>query len=308
MVRRAAWCPRPGGRYRRRPEAAMQRFGTAWRRRRPARAGYRWVSFTTDYGTSDGFVAICKGVLATLAPDTPVIDVSHQIPPQQVRRGAAVLAQAVPWLPPAVHLAVVDPGVGTDRRGIVVVTDRGVLVGPDNGLLLPAADALGGATAAYALTEPAFQLPEVSRTFHGRDVFAPAAAHLCRGVDPARLGPPVPLADLTRLPPPHVRTDAGVLAADVLSVDAFGNVQLAATAADLAAAALPARVTVGTRTASRPAVTGRTFADAEPGGLVVLADSAGHAAVAVNGGSAAAELGLADGDRVTVSAEETGSR
>ena len=264
--------------------------------------GYRWVSFTTDYGTSDGFVAMCKGVLARIAPEVRVIDVSHQVPPQRVRRGAAVLAQAVPWLPEAVHLAVVDPGVGTDRRGIAVLTGRGVLVGPDNGLLLPAADALGGATAAYALTEPAFQLPEVSRTFHGRDVFAPVAAYLCRGVGAARLGPPVPLADLRRLPPPQVAVSPGRLRAEVLAVDSFGNVQLAATADELAAAGLPRRVTIGTPAGGRPAVTGRTFADAEPGGLLVLADSAGHAAVAVNGGNAAAELGVTDGDAVTVDA------
>ena len=261
---------------------------------------YRWVSFTTDYGTSDGFVAACKGVLATIAPEVRVIDVSHHVPPQHVRRGAAVLAQAVPWLPPAVHLAVVDPGVGTDRRGVAVVTARGVLVGPDNGLLIPAAEALGGATTAHALTEPVYHLPEVSSTFHGRDVFAPVAGHLCRGVDPVRLGPPVAVADLRRLPPPRVVVAPGRLRAEVLAVDTFGNVQLAATAADLAAAGLPADVTVHTGETARAARTGRTFADAEPGALVVLADSAGHAAVAVNGGSAAAALGIRDGDLVTV--------
>ena len=258
------------------------------------------MSFTTDYGTADGFVAACKGVLATVAPDVRVIDVSHQVPPQRVRRGAAVLAQAVPWLPPAVHLAVVDPGVGTDRRGVAVVTARGLLVGPDNGLLLPAADALGGATAAYELTQPEWQLAQVSSTFHGRDVFAPVAGHLCRGLDPARLGPPVPVGDLHRLPAPRVEVGRGRLVAEVLAVDTFGNLQLAATAADLAAAALSPAVTVQAGGISRAARTGRTFADAGPGGLVVLADSAGQAAVAVDGGSAAAELGVGDGDPVTV--------
>ena len=280
----------------------MLRFVTAQWRRRPGSTGLRWVSLTTDYGTADGFVAICKGVLATIAPDVVVIDVSHQVPPQDVRRGAAVLAQAVPWLPPAVHLAVVDPGVGTDRRGVAVVTPRGVLVGPDNGLLIPGADALGGATAAYALREPAFQLPEVSWTFHGRDVFAPVAAHLCRGVDPARLGPAVPPDQLHRLPAPRVDVTGGTLRADVLSVDTFGNVQLAATAADLTASGLGAAVTVGTGDATRRATVGHTFADAEPGGLVLLVDSAGQVSIAVNGGSAAAELRARDGDLVTVEA------
>ncbi|HST63726.1 MAG TPA: SAM-dependent chlorinase/fluorinase [Mycobacteriales bacterium] len=166
---------------------------------------YDWVSFTTDYGTVDGFVAACKGVLAARAPAVRVIDVTHQVPAQDVRRGAAVLAQTVPWLPPAVHLGVVDPGVGTDRRGIAVVTARGILVGPDNGLLPPAADALGGITATYELADPAYHLPRVSTTFHGRDVFAPVTARLCLGLDPAALGPPVP--DPVRLPEPVYTVD-----------------------------------------------------------------------------------------------------
>jgi len=277
---------------------------------------YGWVSFTTDYGTADGFVAACKGVIATISPATRVIDVTHEVPARDVRRGAAVLAQAAPWLPPAVHLAVVDPGVGTDRRGVALRTPRGVLVGPDNGLLVPAAEALGGIEGAYVLTEPGFQLPEVSRTFHGRDVFAPAAAHLCRGVDPARLGPPVAANDLRRLPDPRVEVGDGSLRAEVLTVDAFGNVQLAATAADLAAAGLVpgAAVTVsrsgptgaadaadfGERAWS--ASVGATFADAAAGELLVLVDSAGHVAVAVNGANAAAALGVRDGDELLMCA------
>lgn len=254
---------------------------------------YRWVSFTTDYGTTDGFVAAVKGVLAGIAPDAGIIDVTHQVPPQDVRRGAAVLAQTVPWLPPAVHLAVVDPGVGTRRRGIAVVAPRGVLVGPDNGLLPPAADALGGITAAYELADPAYHLPVVSATFHGRDVFAPVTAHLCTGLDPGRLGPPA--ADLVRLPTPTVHSGPGELRAEVLAVDGFGNVQLAAT--DLGG--LTGRV----RVLGEPATVGRTFADAPAGGLVVLADSAGYVAVAVNRGDAAARLGVGPGDVVEIRAD-----
>jgi S-adenosyl-L-methionine hydrolase (adenosine-forming) len=253
-----------------------------------------WVSFTTDYGTADGFVAACKGVLAARAPAVRVIDVTHDVPPQDVRRGAAVLAQTVPWLPPAVHLAVVDPGVGTARRGVAVVAGRGVLVGPDNGLLVPAAEALGGVTAAYELADPAYFLPEVSATFHGRDVFAPVAAHLCLGLDPARLGPPV--RDLVRLPAPVVHTRPGELRAEVATVDGFGNVQLAATTGDLDAAGLAGAVVAG----GLPARTGRTFGDVPDGGLVVFADSAGRLAVAVNRGDAAALLGVRPGDVVTI--------
>lgn len=251
---------------------------------------YRWVSFTTDYGTLDGFVAAVKGVIAGIAPDVTVIDVTHQVPPQDVRRGAAVLAQTAPWLPPAVHLAVVDPGVGTRRRGLAVVAARGLLVGPDNGLLLPAADALGGLTAAYELVDPMYRLAEVSATFHGRDVFAPAAAHLCLGLDPARLGPAV--ADPVRLPAPTVHIGPDGVRAEVLSVDGFGNVQLAAT--DLGGLTERVRVQDG------PATVGRTFADVPAGELVVLADSAGYVVIAVNRGNAAARLGVEPGDVVEI--------
>ena len=267
---------------------------------------YRWVSFTTDYGTADGFVAACKGVLAARAPGATVIDVTHQIPARDVRRGAGVLAQTAPWLPPAVHLAVVDPGVGTDRRGIAVVTGRGVLVGPDNGLLLPAADALGGVTAAYELTDPAFHLPSVSATFHGRDVFAPVTAALCTGLDPARLGAGVDPAGLVRLPRPTVHTGPGTLRAEVLSVDGFGNVQLAATAADLAAAGLSGEVDIRTDAGTTPARTGRTFADVPVGAPVLITDSAGQIAVAVNRGDAAALLRMAPGQVVTVRSRPSG--
>jgi S-adenosylmethionine hydrolase len=253
---------------------------------------YRWVSFTTDYGTLDGFVAAVKGVIAGIAPDVTVIDVTHQVPPQDVRRGAAVLAQTAPWLPPAVHLAVVDPGVGTGRRGIAVVAARGVLVGPDNGLLLPAAEALGGVTAAYELADPAYRLAEVTATFHGRDVFAPAAAHLCLGLDPARLGPPV--TDPVRLREPTVQVGPGEVRAEVLSVDGFGNVQLAATQLG--------GLTGAVRVQGRAATVARTFADVPAGELVVLADSAGQVAVAVNRGSAAARLGVEPGDVVEIRA------
>ena len=257
---------------------------------------YRWVSFTTDYGTLDGFVAAVKGVIAGIAPDVTVIDVTHQVPAQDLRRGAAVLAQTAPWLPAGVHLAVVDPGVGTRRRGIAVVAGRGVLVGPDNGLLLPAADALGGMSAAYELVDPAYRLPEVSATFHGRDVFAPAAAHLCLGLEPARLGPPV--ADPVRLREPAVHFGPDEVRAEVLSVDGFGNVQLAAT--DLGGLAGAVRVQDG------PATVGRTFADVPDGELVVLPDSAGYVAIAVNRGSAAARRGVEPGDVVEIRPADAG--
>ncbi|MEV0004552.1 SAM-dependent chlorinase/fluorinase [Micromonospora sp. NPDC050980] len=252
------------------------------------------VSLTTDYGLSDGFVAACHGVLARLAPAARVIDVTHLVPPADVRRGATVLAQTVPYLPPGVHVGVVDPGVGTERRGVALATPGGLLVGPDNGLLLPAAEALGGVTGAVELTNPEWLAPTVSRTFHGRDVFVPVAARLALGAPLSGAGPAVDPAALVRLPEPVVRADAGGFTAEVLTVDHFGNVQLAAPGALLDG--LPARV----RVSGRVAVHGRTFSDAEPGGLVVYVDSAGLVAVAVRTGHAAGVLDVAPGDVIAV--------
>ncbi|WP_018785934.1 S-adenosyl-l-methionine hydroxide adenosyltransferase family protein [Micromonospora sp. CNB394] len=252
------------------------------------------VSLTTDYGLADGFVAACHGVLARLAPAVRVIDVSHLIPPADVRRGAAVLAQTVPYLPWGVHVAVVDPGVGTARRGVALAAPGGLLVGPDNGLLIAAAEALGGVTAAVELTNPEWLGPSVSRTFHGRDVFAPVAARLALGAPPAGAGPAVDPGALVRLPEPVVRAEPGGLRAEVLTVDHFGNVQLAAPGALLDG--LPSRLLVN----GHEAVHGRTFGDAEPGTLVVYVDSAGRVAVAVNTGRAADTLHTAPGDVVTI--------
>jgi S-adenosylmethionine hydrolase len=250
---------------------------------------YDWISLTTDYGLDDGFVAACRGVIARIAPDVRVIDVTHAVPPQRIRHGATVLAQVVPFLPESVHVAVVDPGVGTARRAVVVVAGRGLLVGPDNGLLLPAAAALGGVKTAYELVESEYRLPVVSATFHGRDVFSPAAAHLALGVAPEAFGPPV--TDLVRLPDPTVVILPGKLVTEVLGVDHFGNVQLAAHFTDLAAASIagPAFIHCGQRTLQ--VTLGRTFADVPTGAAVLYRDSAGRLALAINGGSAAAVLG-----------------
>jgi S-adenosylmethionine hydrolase len=261
---------------------------------------YDWISFTTDYGIDDGFVGVCEGVVARIAAGPRVIHISHTVPPQDVRRGAAVLAQSVPYLPPAVHLAVVDPGVGTDRKGVVVVTSQGVLVGPDNGLLMPAAELLGGVRAAYELIEPAYRLSTVSATFHGRDVFAPAAAHLATGVPAERLGPPVDPAALVRLPEPETSVEAGKLSTEIRYIDTFGNIQLAATGADLDASGAVLGTTAHANLNGRSvkATVGRTFADTIRDGLIVYVDSGGRVALAVNGGSAAGDFGGRIGDPV----------
>lgn len=255
---------------------------------------YRIVSLTTDYGTADGFVAACHGVILVTAPRARILDITHQVPPGDIRRGATVLAQTVGHLPPGVHVAVVDPGVGTTRRPIAVEAGESILVGPDNGLLIPAADALGGARLAMALTNSELHRHPTSHTFHGRDIFAPVAAALLTGTTPGELGDPVRVTDLVRLPDPLVRNGPDGLHSEVLTVDRFGNLQLAATTDLLTERG--ERLWVN----EFPAVRADMFAAAGMGELVVLTDSAGHIAVAVNGGSAAEQLRLAAGDTVTL--------
>lgn len=257
--------------------------------------GYDWISLTTDYGLHDGYVAVCHGVIGRLAPAVRVIDITHLVPPGDVLRGAEVLAQTVAQLPPAVHVAVVDPGVGTSRRGIAVRTPGGLLVGPDNGLLPPAADALGGVSGVVELSNPDWLAPEVSRTFHGRDVFAPVAARLASGAPLAGAGPALDPAGLVRLPQPELRTGADWIDAAVATVDHFGNVQLAAAPAMLDR--LGPVIRIGGATARR----GGTFGDVPPGDLVVHVDSADRVAVALNGGRAADVLGVVPGDRLRLS-------
>jgi S-adenosyl-L-methionine hydrolase (adenosine-forming) len=265
-------------------------------------AGYGFVSFLTDYGVDDGFVAACHGVLLSRASSVRVIDITHTVPPGNVRRGAAVLAQTLTWLPPAVHVAVVDPGVGTERRAIAVATPTAVLVGPDNGLLSWAWPALGGAQAAMLLNASTSLVRQVSHTFHGRDIFTPAAAALAIGADLRDLGQPLDITSLVRLPEPRSSVQPGVIEAEVVTIDRYGNVQLAATASQLQAAGFGVGMDVVVQTASTEygARTGHTFASVERGRLVVLEDSAGHLAVASNRDSAARILHVSDGDVIIV--------
>jgi S-adenosyl-L-methionine hydrolase (adenosine-forming) len=267
-------------------------------------AGYDWITFTSDYGLEDNFVGVCHGVMARVAPEARVLDVSHGVAAQDVRHGALVLAQAVPYLPRAVHLAVVDPGVGTGRGMVAVEAGGQALVGPDNGLLVWAAEALGGVDRVHALQEPAYRLEPVSRTFHGRDVFAPAAAHLATGLDPARLGPEVDPGSLVRLERAVARVDGDRVAGSVVAVDHFGNLALDLRRGDLERAGLAAgdlvEVRVGGRAHRVPVA--ETFASVAAGELVLHEDSFGSLAVAVNQGRAADRLGARPGDQVEIAA------
>jgi S-adenosylmethionine hydrolase len=264
------------------------------------RAG--WVGFLSDYGLSDGFVGVCHGVIATLAPTVRIIDVCHDVPPGDLRRGAALLAQAAPYMPAGVLLAVVDPTVGTKRRGLVVQAGRSCLVGPDNGLLLPAARALGGVSAAYEITAAEVMRQPVSATFHGRDVFAPVAAHLASGLAPARVGPVVQVEDLVQLAEPVARLTAHRLEGEVLTVDHFGNVQTSLSAALLRAGGLSEgeQLRLHCRTGEVRLPFNRTFADVQDSEPVGYIDSAGLFALALNGKSASERYDLRPGDPVAL--------
>lgn len=268
---------------------------------------FRYLSFLTDYGLEDGFVAACHGVAARIAPHASIIDVTHLVPPGDIRRGAAVLAQTVPYLPPAVHVAVVDPGVGTARRGVAVAAGDSVFVGPDNGLLSWAVTASGGAAHAVSLTNRELWLADVTATFHGRDVFMPVAAHVAAGAELAGAGAEIDAADLVTLPAPERLIRDSVAEGEVLTVDRFGNVQLTITASDAAEIGLSSGGTALVRCGHHQLTVPfrDMFGAVAPGELVAYSDSAGLVSIAVNGGDAAQRLGLPPGARVSIAAATT---
>jgi S-adenosyl-L-methionine hydrolase (adenosine-forming) len=271
----------------------------------------RPIAFLSDFGLDDEFVGICHGVIASISPHSRIVDLSHAVPPRDAFRGALLLADAVPYMPAdAVYLAVVDPGVGTARLDLAVATGGGqAMVGPNNGLLSLAWERLGGAVAAVEIASPDVVLSPVSNTFHGRDVFAPAAAHLARGWGLEALGPAVDLASLVRLRGPEPDVEAGRIECEVLAVDRFGNVQLGARPAHLAAAGLDRaeRLAVDLPAGEAEAKRAATFGDVRAGQLAALFDARGWLALAVNGGHAGAALGLLPGDRVGILAPWDGA-
>jgi S-adenosyl-L-methionine hydrolase (adenosine-forming) len=261
------------------------------------------LTFLTDYGLEDGFVAACHGAVARIAPSARVIDITHLVPPGDVRRGAAVLAQTIAYMPPAVHVAVVDPSVGTARRAIAVQAGEGILVGPDNGLLSWAIAAQGGAQRAIQLTNGELWLHPVSPTFHGRDIFMPVAAHLAAGTALTSTGTEIDVGDLVTLPAPTSRVNDSEAEGEVMSVDRFGNVQLSIPAAAAGRLGIsfgtPVVVRCGRRQLTVPYL--ETFAAVAPGEIVAFTDSAGLISLAVSAGDAAEQLGLPPGAHVRLS-------
>ena len=272
------------------------------------------VSLLTDYGIDDEFVGVCHGVILSIAPQARIVDVTHGIPRHDVRRGAVTLRNALPYLPDGVHVAVVDPQVGTERRALALrCADGTLLVGPDNGVLSLAWDRAGGIDIAVDVTRSRHRREPVSATFHGRDVFAPVAAHLATGAEVADAGDPVDPDTLERIAVPHPLTeDDGTLVAHVVTIDGYGNVALDVSHDHLAGTGLllggvvelevaagdagGAAVRLGGGRIAAPFVS--AFADVDPGETIVYEDAYRTLAIAVNRGHAAAELGLAPDDEV----------
>jgi S-adenosylmethionine hydrolase len=261
-----------------------------------------FVTFLSDFGLKDGFVGTCHGVIKRIAPEVQIIDITHGIPPQAVLQGAFVLASTVGYMPVGVHLAIVDPGVGGPRRALALRDAEGrQYVGPDNGLLVPAASR-AGIVAAHEIVNPEYALGSISRTFHGRDLFSPAAAHLARGVTLEELGPPLDPDALVRLELPEPRVEDDAIDATVLYVDSFGNIALNLSRDQVEELG----IVVGTRIEIEHAgerfyaVMARTFADARTGDVILYEDSYRNMAVAISRGSAAEMLHASAGQPLRV--------
>ena len=268
---------------------------------------YEHVSLLTDYGTADEFVGVVHAVIADLAPHARITDLTHGIAPFDVRAGSLALVRSIGYVPEGVVVAVVDPGVGTERRAVAIEVGEGagVLVGPDNGLLAPAVALAGGAGRAVVLDNPTFHLETPGATFAGRDVFAPVAAHLCNGVDLSELGSAVDPAALMPGTIPLPRHEGDEVIAEVLWVDRFGNCQINVGSEELPSswgAVLTLRLddpTSVTGSVRRSVRRCSTFGEIG-GGIGLVADSQGLLAVCLDRASAAAELGIGEGDQVVL--------
>jgi S-adenosyl-L-methionine hydrolase (adenosine-forming) len=260
------------------------------------------ITFLTDFGPSAP--GVCRGVMYGICPDAIVIDISHQVPRYSIREGSGTLVFALRYMPIGTHVAVVDPGVGTERLPVAIKVARGdVLIGPDNGLMTQAADTLGGIVEARAIDNRGLMLPVVSASFHGRDIFSPVAAHLASGVDYETVGPTVPIDSLLRLPVIRPTVADGVLSTTIVHILIYGNATFAGTPADLEASIgplTPGQPVVlefpaygGASAVEERTVWQETFGRVPLGSSLLYADSEGHLAVADNQGNAAERLGLA---------------
>jgi S-adenosylmethionine hydrolase len=266
-----------------------------------------FVSMLTDWGLRDPYAAICHGVVLNIIPEALIVDITHEIDKYNIRHGALMLWCALPYLPIGAHMAVVDPGVGTRRRPVAIETARGdLLVGPDNGLLIPGAERLGGITRVHVIDNIQYRLPILTSTFHGRDLFAPAAAHLALGVPLEAIGPEIDVSDLVQIDWPPVVVRYGELETTVIYIDDFGNMKLTGVTADLLDALeglehgeqLEVRFSDRRKAISMPWAP--TFGDVVPGSYLLYEDSYGRLCVAQNQGNASESLSIAEGTQVTV--------
>jgi len=260
----------------------------------------RCISFLSDYGVADEFVGVCHGVMARIAPGARVIDIAHGLPRHDVRAGALMLRQALPFMPPGVHLAVVDPDVGTRRRALALRTaeeDR-ILVGPDNGLLALAAQRFGGVIDAVDISRSVHRLDPVSATFHGRDLFAPVAAALAAGAELLEAGDPIDADEIALLHMPMATIQSDGLLAHAVSFDRFGNITLDVEHQELTATGLRLGrpVTINGRQAHYAV----TFSDVGAGELLLYEDAYRTLAIAVNRGSARDTLQVARDDALSI--------
>ncbi|MEY4600573.1 MAG: hypothetical protein RLZZ201_264 [Actinomycetota bacterium] len=267
---------------------------------------YDTISFLSDYGTRDEFVGIVKCVIADLAPHAKVIDLTHDVPPFDVRAGSLALARCISYVPTGIVLAVVDPGVGTARRAVAVSVGagRGVLIGPDNGLLSMGTALAGGAESAVVLNNPEYQLATPGATFAGRDIFAPAAAHLCNGVPLSALGDSIDPNLLLPGVVPLSRKEGDGLVAEITWVDRYGNCQLNVGPDEVATFGTTLSITFSTATGERVNRSASVVPNfsAIGGGIGLVIDSFGMLAICVDRGSAAESLSIGVGDAVTLSA------
>ncbi len=261
------------------------------------------ITFASDFGCREEWVAVVKGVILSINPSAAVLDISHEIAPFDIRKGAFVLAAALPHMPVAVHMAVVDPGVGTRRLAVALVVERGdVLVGPDNGLLMPAATRLGGISESFSLENQDFFRTPVHATFHARDIFAPVCAHLTLGVGAEEMGPRVDAGDLVPAPWVRAREGEGAVYATIVDIDRFGTLRLNAYPEQVRALGHNEgdKVLLDTGEQELEAVLVSTFGEVEAGTPILFEDSSGVMAAGVSGGSLAARSGAAPGDILIV--------
>ena len=273
--------------------------------------GVRPICFLSDFGLGDDFVGLCKGVMLGIAPEATVIDLTHQVSGFAVEEGAEILEHATRYMPEnTVYLAIVDPGVGTERRALALSTTGGAfLVGPDNGLLIPAAESLGGIESAVSLTNADYHLRPVSNTFHGRDVFSPATAYLAAGLAPSKLGEIVDPISLAHVKLPGIeREGPNTFSVAIIGVDRYGNARLSATAEEVGLRFGALLMVEAAENGEMPVRYVETFGHSKVGDLVLVPDSHRRLSLSVNKGHAFRALGLKAGGRVRLTLIENGPK